>query len=92
MNEEIIKLIKDNLSYDAHCIYTCDKCGNSPKKYWIDHKTSLASIIAEKLGLRKDDSVYRVIEDISIESMGDVNADAKKIAKVINAEVCNINK
>ena len=90
MKKELIKLIKDNLSYDANCVYICDKCGNSPKRYWIDHKTSLASVIAEKLGLRRNDEVYRVIEDISIETKGDVNADAQKIVEVINAEVFTI--
>ncbi len=90
MKEELTRLIERELSYDATLVYECDRCGNSPKSYWIDHKESLASVIAFYLGLKTTGIILTIIEEASYATDGDRKKDTEYIINRIDDEVMGL--
>lgn len=90
MKEELLNFIQKEISYDASVEYSCDRCGNEPKRYWIDHRESLASNIAEKLGLKIRGDILNIIENASDRTNGKKNEDAEYIVAQIDDGIMGI--
>ena len=74
--EELIKFIKDELSYD----------GGSKWNMYIDHKSSLAGNIRHFLGLPnkswEKDKIYEIIDELS-PIFGDKKIDSEHLGEII---------
>ena len=88
MKEELLKLIEDEISYDASFSYECEKCSHAPKNYWLDHKDTLARVIAEKLNLKDVTLIHRVLQ--SVYTKGNRKEDALYIVEEIDNHIIGI--
>ena len=87
MKDELIKFIQGELTYDATARNECKKCGHYEKDYWIDHRDSLASNIATKLGLKTRDIIKDILDNVSDSTQGKSKADAIEIVDLIDRNV-----
>lgn len=86
--KELAIFIQKELSYDANRVLHCPNCDYEQLSYWIDHKESLASNIAQFLGLKLTEPILDIIN--SIGTNGNNSDDAVKIAHIIASDIIKL--
>lgn len=90
--EELTKIIEKEISYDANecqAEIKCQHCSEIVRRqvldHWIDHKSTLINSITHALGLRIDEQIERILDDVYV--TGDAETDSKEIADKIFKEL-----
>lgn len=88
--EEMREYVEEAITYDANFIYECDRCGHAPKRYWIDHKESLASGIASLLGLKNSEQILEIVYECDGMTRGNKREDSEYIGSKIDEKVMGL--
>lgn len=95
--KELIEFLEKELDYDGSGGEECPHCheNTKPMNYWIDHKSSLSSVVTQFLGFKMgswDDKgvngmIYDAIDDYS---QPYVIGDSKKDAPLLAEEILKL--